>query len=129
MTASLGFRPGFVVSPKAHQELGDRWKTNPVGSGPFVWNNYQAGTSLSLTKNPDYWGPKPKIDEVLYRFKVDDRAAMLAVAKGELDAYYLSDPDLMTQAAKNPDPNTTFLKSNQRPGAVHLLVQHAAQAV
>ena len=113
MTASLGFRPGFVVSPKAHEELGDRWKTNPVGSGPFVWNNYQAGTSLSLTKNPDYWGPKPKIDEVLYRFKVDDRAAMLAVAKGELDAYYLSDPDLMAQAAKNPDPNTTFLKSNQ----------------
>ena len=37
---------------------------------------------------------------------------MLAVAKGELDAYYLSDPDLMAQAAKNPDPNTDFLKSN-----------------
>jgi len=113
LSASLGFRPGFIISPKAHQELGDRWKTGPIGSGPFIWDNYQAGTSLSLKKNPDYWGPQPKIDEVLYRFKVDDRAAMLAVAKGELDAYYLSDPDLMAQAATNPDPNTVFLKSNQ----------------
>ena len=47
VSTSLGFRPGFVVSPKAFQELGDRWKTGPIGSGPFVWDNYQAGSSLS----------------------------------------------------------------------------------
>jgi peptide/nickel transport system substrate-binding protein len=112
VSSSLGFRPGFVVSPKAFQELGDRWKTGPIGSGPFIWDTYQAGSSLLLKQNPEYWGPKPKVDEILYRFKVDDKAAMLAVAKGELDAYYLSDPDLMAQAATNPDPNTVFLKSN-----------------
>ena len=95
MSASLGFRPGFVVSPKAFQELGRPVEGQPDRRGPFIWDNYQAGTSLTLKKNPDYWGTKPKIDEIVYRFKVDDRAAMLAVAKGELDAYYLSDPDLM----------------------------------
>jgi len=86
-------------------------KASPVGSGPFIWDSLQAGSSLTLKKNPDYWGPKPKIDQITYRFKVDDKAAMLAVAKGALDAYYLSDPDLMTQAATKPDPNTTFLKA------------------
>jgi peptide/nickel transport system substrate-binding protein len=111
MTAVLGFRPGFIVSPKARAELGDRWKTNPIGSGPFLWSDYQAGTSLTMKQNPDYWGPKPKLDEIQYRFKIDDRAAPLAVAKGELDAFYLSDPDAMIAASKNTDPNVIFHKS------------------
>jgi peptide/nickel transport system substrate-binding protein len=112
VSTSLAFRPGFVVSPKAFQELGDRWKTGPIGSGPFMWDNYQAGSSLIMKQNPEYWGTKPKVDEVQYRFRVDEKAAMLAVAKGELDAYYLSDPDLLAQVAKSTDPNTYFLKSN-----------------
>ncbi len=111
MTAVLGFRPGFIVSPKARTELGDRWKSNPIGSGPFVWSDYQAGTSLTMTKNPDYWGQKPHLDEIQYRFKIDDRAASLAVSKGELDAFYLSDPDAMIAASKNTDPNVIFHKS------------------
>ena len=111
ISSSLAFRPGFIVSPKAFQELGDKWKASPVGSGPFVWDSYQAGSSLTLKRNEDYWGAKPKVDQIVYRFKIDDRAATLAVAKGELDAYYLSDPDLMIQAATKPDPNTQFLKS------------------
>ena len=111
MSAVLGFRPGFIISPKARTERGDRWKSDPVGSGPFLWSDYQAGTSLSLKQNPDYWGPKPKIDEIQYRFKLDDRAAPLAVSKGELDAFYLSDPDAMIAASKNTDPNVIFHKS------------------
>ncbi len=109
--ASLAFRPGFVISPKAFMEYGDRWKNKPIGSGPFVWDSYQAGSSLTLKRNPDYWGTKPKVDQITYRFKVDDRAAVLAVAKGEIDAYYLADPDVAASVAKNPDPNTRFLKS------------------
>jgi len=111
MTRVLGFRPGFIDTSKARAEMGDRWKANPIGSGPFVWTDYQPGTSLTLTKNADYWGTKPKLDEIQYRFKIDDRAAPLAVAKGELDAFYLSDPDAMIAAAKNTDPNVIFHKS------------------
>ncbi len=111
ISASLAFRPGFVISPKAFMELGDRWKTHPIGTGPFLWDNYQAGSSLVLKRNPEYWGAKPKVDQITYKFKVDDRAAVLAVAKGELDAYYLADPDVAASVAKNPDPNVRFLKS------------------
>lgn len=111
ITASLAFRPGFVISPKAFAEYGDRWKNRPIGTGPFMWDSYQAGSSLTLKRNPDYWGPRPKVDQITYRFKVDDRAAVLAVAKGELDAYYLADPDVAASVAKNPDPNTRFLRS------------------
>ena len=111
ISASLAFRPGLVISPKAYADAGDQWKTRPIGTGPFMFDSYQAGSSLSLKRNPNYWGTPAKVDQVTYKFKVDDRAAVLAVARGELDAYYLSDPDIAASVAKNPDPNTRFLKS------------------
>ena len=109
--ASLGFRPGFIISPKAMQELGDKWKTRPIGSGPFVWDTYTAGTSLVVKRNADYWGTKPKLDQIFFKLKLDDRAAVLAVAKGELDGCYIADPDVALSVAKAPDPNTVFIKS------------------
>ena len=110
ISASLAFRPGLVISPKALADAGDQWKTRPIGTGPFMFDSYQAGSSLSK-RNPNYWDKPAKVDQITYKFKVDDRAAVLAVARGELDAYYLSDPDIASSVAKNPDPNTRFLKS------------------
>src|SRR6185437_673168 len=60
--ATVAYTSGKMISPKAFEALGDKWITGPVGSGPFKWGDYLAGTSLTLNKNPDYWGTKPKID-------------------------------------------------------------------
>ena len=43
--------------------------------------------------------------------KVDDRTALLAVAKGEIDAFDVSDPDVAIAASKSTDPNVRFVKS------------------
>ncbi len=109
--ASLAFRPGLVVASKAFAAAGDKWKTAPIGSGPFMFDNYQSGTSLTVKRNPDYWGTKPKVDQIVWKYRVDDRAAILAVAKGELDEYYIADPDVAIGVAKNTDPNVRFFKS------------------
>lgn len=111
INATVAYGGGLVISPKAFMELGDRWNTKPIGSGPFVFDTYQTGTSLSLKRNPDYWGTKPKIDRIDFRMKVDDRTALLAIAKGEIDSFYITDPDVATSAAKNTDPNVRFIKS------------------
>ncbi len=109
--ASLAFRPGMIISPTAYQAAGEKWKTHPVGSGPFMWDNWQVGSSVTLKRNPDYWSTKPKLDQIIYKFKLDDRSAGLAVAKGELDAFYIDDPDVALSFAKTPDPNTVFRKA------------------
>ena len=124
--ASLSFRPGFVVASKAFAAAGDKWKTNPIGSGPFIFDNYQSGTSLTVKRNPDYWGTKPKVDQIVWKYRVDDRAAILAVAKGELDEYYIADPDVAISVAKNTDPNTRFFKSQfgQSPWSATFNLKH-----
>jgi peptide/nickel transport system substrate-binding protein len=109
--ATVGYGYAMIVSPTAFQANADKWSTHPIGSGPFVWDSAQPGSSLTLKRNPDYWGPKPKIDQIQFRMKVDDRTALLAVAKGELDAMYISDPDVAITASKNSDPNVKFIKS------------------
>jgi ABC-type transport system substrate-binding protein len=76
-----------------------------------MWDSAQPGSSLTLKRNPNYWGTPPKIDQIQFRMKVDDRTALLAVAKGELDAFYVSDPDVAIEASKNTDPNVRFMKS------------------
>jgi peptide/nickel transport system substrate-binding protein len=110
--ATVGYGYAMIVSPKAFQATADKWSSHPIGSGPFVWDSAQPGSSLTLKRNPDYWGAiKPKIDQIQFRMKVDDRTALLAVSRGELDAMYISDPDVAIAAAKNTDPNVRFVKS------------------
>jgi peptide/nickel transport system substrate-binding protein len=109
--ATIAYGGGMIVSPKAHQAAGDKWNTGPVGSGPFMWESAQAGSNIILKRNPNYWGTQPKIDQIQFRMKVDDRTALLAVAKGELDAFYVADPDVAIAASKNTDPNVRFVKS------------------
>jgi ABC-type transport system substrate-binding protein len=109
--ATVAYGYAQIISPTAYQATGDRWSTHPVGCGPFMFDSAQPGSSLTLKRNPDYWGTKPKIDQIQFRMKVDDRTALLAVAKGELDAFYVSDPDVAIEASKSTDPNVHFVKS------------------
>jgi peptide/nickel transport system substrate-binding protein len=109
--ATVGYGYAMIVSPKAFQDVGERWSSHPIGSGAFVWDSLQPGSSLTLKRNPDYWGTRPKIDQIQFRMKVDDRTAVLAVSRGELDAMYISDPDVAISASKNSDPNVRFIKS------------------
>lgn len=108
---ALGYVSGLIMSQKAFQDLGDNWKTNPVGTGPFSWGTWTPGSELTLNRFDSYWGQKPKIDQIDMKLKVDARPATLAISKGELDAVYIDDPDVARDVQNNLPPNTTLLKA------------------
>jgi peptide/nickel transport system substrate-binding protein len=57
-----------------------------VGSGPFVLEEFRKGQFARYKANPNYWGGKPAVDEVVQR-KFNNPDAMVAALKtGELDA-------------------------------------------
>ncbi|GHF73358.1 peptide/nickel transport system substrate-binding protein [Amycolatopsis bartoniae] len=58
---------------------------NPVGTGPFVFSDWQHGVRVSLTSNENYWGAKPKIREVTWRFFTDKNAALNALLAHDVD--------------------------------------------
>jgi peptide/nickel transport system substrate-binding protein len=60
---------------------------NPVGSGPFKFEEWDQGTSVTLSKNEDYWGEKADIDTLVYVPIADGQAKRQALERGEIDGY------------------------------------------
>ncbi len=59
--------------------------TKPVGTGPFRFAEYRPKEQLVVERNPDYWGPKPALDRITFRFFKDDNDRRAALEKGEVD--------------------------------------------
>ncbi|MBI1993192.1 MAG: hypothetical protein HYY47_05720 [Deltaproteobacteria bacterium] len=67
----------FFISKAAADKHGDQMDQQPIGTGPYRFVSWQRDGNLVMTRNEDYWGPKPDIKEVVYR-KVGEEAARVA---------------------------------------------------
>ena len=76
---------GYVICKKAVQELGDKYKTQPIGSGPFQFDSYQPKQDVTLLANPDYFRGKPKLNQVIYSYIPDDTSRRFAFVRQEVD--------------------------------------------
>jgi peptide/nickel transport system substrate-binding protein len=77
---------GFIVCKQAVEALGDdKFKTNPVGTGPFMFEQYRPQEKILLMANPDYFRGAPKIDGVEYRYMADITSREAGLLAGELD--------------------------------------------
>lgn len=82
------YHGGFVVSRKAAEKLGENFRLNPIGTGPFKFEAYKPNESVTFLANKDYFRGAPKIDRVVYRLIPADSARDLAFSSGELDIVY-----------------------------------------
>ena len=62
-------------------------KTNPVGTGPFVFTNWVQGDSITITKNTDYWGTPSRLNSATFKFISDPTAAFAALMAEDVDAF------------------------------------------
>jgi len=61
----------FIVSPTAYEDNGIEWmRTNMVGTGPFMQQDYQKDVSFTAVKNPNYWRKDADGDKLPYLDKV-----------------------------------------------------------
>lgn len=77
---------GFVVCKQAVEALGDEaFKTHPVGTGPFMFQNYTPMESMTLAANEQYFRGAPKLDSVEVHYIPDISSRELGLREGELD--------------------------------------------
>ncbi len=80
-----------VVPHEAVEKLGDAFRKQPVGTGPFQFKMWKEGIKLVLIKNEHYFETDssgnrlPYLDAVAINFLVDKQAAFLEFVKGNLD--------------------------------------------
>lgn len=61
--------------------------TNPVGTGPFVFDRWVQGDRIDLVKNQAYWGESARLDKASFKFISEPTAAYSAILAGDLDAF------------------------------------------
>ncbi|ADG19746.1 extracellular solute-binding protein family 5 [Paraburkholderia atlantica] len=59
----------------------------PIGTGPFVFDEWVRGSHISLRRNANYWrAGAPHLDRVVYRIVPDQASISAALETGEVDA-------------------------------------------
>jgi peptide/nickel transport system substrate-binding protein len=90
-----------IVSPTAVQEMGlAEFARHPVGTGPFVFQEWVEADHVTLVKNPDYaWGSSffqhPEaayLDEIVYKFIPDPAVRTGTLLSGETQYIEGRDP-------------------------------------
>jgi peptide/nickel transport system substrate-binding protein len=79
------YHGGMIVSRKADEQLGEKFRMQPVGFGPFEFVEHQTQAQLVLKSHAAYFRGKPAIDRIVYRFIRSDSSRDLAFSSGELD--------------------------------------------
>ena len=113
-----------IASPTAIQKAGANYGTpagGAVGTGAFVFKNWQSGDRITLEKNPNYWKPElPKSNQLVMRFVTDSSARLAQVRARQVDFTVELAPDQKTEieqdqtltVAKRPSFNVGYLALN-----------------
>ena len=79
----LGWGDFVIVAP----ESAGTNAVNPVGTGPFRFQRWRKGASLTLIRNEDYWGARSALDQIDFIFIPDPTAAFAALMAGDVDGF------------------------------------------
>ena len=78
------FANGIIPNNYGGKTAAEFYKA-PVGTGPFVWDSWNKGQSVKLTKNPNYWqSGKPYLNSVTWTVVPDANTRKLQVQGGQI---------------------------------------------
>ena len=78
---------GTVDSNGVFHPSGTFGTQHPIGTGPYMLKSWQVGNKLEIDANPLYWGPKPKLQRIIFRPISDPAAQLQALQSGEIQGY------------------------------------------
>ncbi len=79
--------PQHIWSKIKPGDAGTKFANSPpiVGTGPFQCVEWNKGSYIKMVRNDHYWGPKPKVDEVLFEYYQSADTMADELKNGSLD--------------------------------------------
>ncbi len=58
---------------------------HPIGTGPYMLQEWRRGEEIIFTKNPNYWGDPAFADTLVFRWQTESAARLLELQSGTVD--------------------------------------------
>jgi len=126
---------GSGVLPKhalQGQDFNEVWNNNynkpgtnvSMASGPFKLASYTKGQNLTMVRNTSFWGKRPSVDRIVFRFITVTDSEIQAIRGGEVDAIY---PQPQLQLAALRGQSGIRVQSNQGSTLEHIDINMGAK--
>jgi peptide/nickel transport system substrate-binding protein len=109
----VGYQQGYILSKKAMDKLGDGFKWNPVGTGPFFFERHSPREKIVLKAFDKFPGGRPQIDEVHWFDVPEDATKLIGLEKGTFDMLY---PEVVTADFASQVKNMGYVIDRRGPG-------------
>lgn len=108
-----------ILNEKAVTDAGsaDIYGRNPVGTGPYKFVSWTAGSQIDLTRFDEYWGEPAKIKNCTIRFITESTSRAIALEAGDVD---IADNVSSEDVDRIANGNSTYLLSYTLAGARYL---------
>ena len=128
---NMGWGDAVIVAP----ESAETNKEKPVGTGPFKFENWAKGSSITLAKADGYWGDPIALEKAEFRIIPDAAAAVPALLSGDVQALpNFNLGDALPQVESDPrfkvvigstEGETILSMNNKKPPFDNLKVRQA----
>ncbi len=117
LLADLSLFANGIVPANYGGQTAEQFYEAPVGTGPFVWDEWQRGQYLKLDANPDYWGGReghaPYLDSVTWTVVPDANTRKLQLQGGQIDIDDTPDWSSFESLSSTPGVTATAFPSTR----------------
>jgi peptide/nickel transport system substrate-binding protein len=105
LTGGIGGQGGYIIAP-AMIAMGKNAGMHPIGTGPFVFDDWVPNDHFTAKANPHYWRTGlPYLDQVTYRPITDADSRASALEAGNIDIMHTDLPEVILQFRDNDNYN------------------------
>ena len=120
---------GYIAAPSM-LNAPDGGTSNPIGTGPFVFQDWVPNSHFTATRNPHYWRKGyPYLNSITYKPIINDESRADALETGEIDIMHSNSPNNLLQFRGN-DKYSYYDNSGQIVGqpTVQCIMLNTAKA-
>jgi peptide/nickel transport system substrate-binding protein len=111
--ATLAFL--YVFPPKYYAQVGaDGFGQRPVGTGPWQFLEWAKGVQLKVAPNPTYWGRKPAVGEIHFRWAPDASTRAALAETGDVHIAQSIPPALVERLERSSGARIEVVRSMRK---------------
>ena len=82
----MAFLTGYVLPQKYYESVGaEGFEAAPIGSGPYMVEQFERNSFVRLKRFDQYWGPMPEFETVIFKFVTDASSRVAEIESGASD--------------------------------------------